>query len=52
MGKTEKVREILRNIGIEMFDVFMEDETKKQKEIEKYNKQIDELDIEVYLRSE
>lgn len=50
MGKTEKVREILRNIGIEMFDVYMEDEAKKQKQIEKYNKQIDELDIEAYLR--
>ena len=25
MGKTEKVREILRNIGIEMFDVFMDE---------------------------
>ena len=32
MGKTEKIREILRNIGIEMFDVFMEDETKKQRQ--------------------
>jgi vacuolar-type H+-ATPase subunit I/STV1 len=49
MGKTEKVREILRNIGIEIFDVFMTDEAKKQKEIEKYNKRIDELDIEITL---
>lgn len=52
MAKTEKVREILRNIGIEIVDVFMEDEAKKQKQIEKYNKHIDELDIEAYLRGE
>jgi len=52
MEKIEKAREILRNIGIEMIDVFMKDKIKKQKEIAKYNKQIDELDIEKYLRGE
>ena len=48
----DNAKEILRNCGIEMINAFMTDEVKKQKEIEKYNKQIDELDIEAYLRGE
>ena len=35
-----------------MINAFMTDEAKKQKEIEIYNKRVDELDIEAYLRGE
>lgn len=45
----EDAREIMRKCGIEMINAFMTDEAKKQKEIEKYNKRIDELDIEITL---
>ena len=48
----DNAKEILRKCGIEMINAFMTDEVKKQKEIEKYNKQIDELDIEACLRGE
>ena len=48
----EDAREIMRKCGIEMINAFMTDEVKKQKEIEKYNKHIDELDIESILRGE
>ena len=48
----EDAKEILRKCGIEMINAYMTDEVKKQKQIEKYNKQIDRLDIEAYLRGE
>ena len=48
----EDAREIMRKCGIEMINASMTDEVKKQKEIEEYNKHIDGLDIEAYLRGE
>ena len=45
----EDAKEIMRKCGIEIINAFMTDEVKKQKEIEEYNKRIDELDIEITL---